>query len=327
VCVRARGAVWAQHADSTSIKPLSTMSIVFVMLFVSFFELGPGEVPTLRLTQVPRCVLCISSATPLPFPSSRHLAYLCMSTFAWRTCARPCVCFPRMCVWQARFRGVSVGVMRPSPLGLSVLAHSCCFSFFSVPFASLLCTLAVFPLCMLDRWGSQAVKFFPRLPVQQPCVRTLGDRGTGDGCGCGCWRQGGGDGNRVLLYFHLVSVQGSVCCACVVRGGGIGKWDGTIPNMCTSLYHQDWCVRIWAPDRWEVIVLDVCVCVCVLAAFCAAHNWFANTLIALFFPSVNNALGHSSFVPFAGASSPPACSLGRCGSLSTNDYVLFPKGW
>jgi len=34
-------------------------------------------------------------------------------------------------------------------------------------------------------------------------------------------------------------------------------------------------------------------------SFCAANNWFANTLIALFFNSVQKALGNYSFVPFA----------------------------
>lgn len=34
-------------------------------------------------------------------------------------------------------------------------------------------------------------------------------------------------------------------------------------------------------------------------SFCAAHNWFANTLVALFFPSIKSGLGNYSFVPFA----------------------------
>jgi hypothetical protein len=54
------------------------------------------------------------------------------------------------------------------------------------------------------------------------------------------------------------------------------------------------------------------VCGCVHSAFCAANNWFANTIIALFFPSMESGLGHYTFLPFAGAS--PRCLRVGCGA-------------
>lgn len=35
-------------------------------------------------------------------------------------------------------------------------------------------------------------------------------------------------------------------------------------------------------------------------AIAAAFNWIANTLVALFFPDINNALNNYSFLPFCG---------------------------
>ena len=51
---------------------------------------------------------------------------------------------------------------------------------------------------------------------------------------------------------------------------------------------------------YAVRCVYVCVCVYVGAAFCAGHNWFANTLIALFFPAMKSGLGDYTFLPFAG---------------------------